>query len=72
METEVKTWGEVVSDGEWRTMTVYARRPLLPVTRMVVLMEARRCSQGYVYFDDLEVTAADAPHTEKDGENTLK
>ena len=59
METHAKTWGEVVPDGKWRTMTVYARRPLLPVSRMVVEMYARSCPEGYIYFDDLEVTAAD-------------
>ena len=59
METSARTWGKMIPDGKWRTMTVYARRPLLPASRMVVEMYARTCSQGYLYFDDLEVTAAD-------------
>ena len=60
METNATTWGEMIPDGKWRTMTVYARRPVMPATRMVVEMYARSCTQGYLYFDDLEVTAADA------------
>ena len=63
METHARTWGEVIPDGKWRTMTVYGRRPLLPASRMVVEMYARSCPEGYICFDDLEVTAAAPPVT---------
>lgn len=50
--------GDSTADGKWRTMTVYCRRPSVPVKKMVVLFSSTGSFNGKIYFDDLEIRAA--------------
>ena len=56
---------KVNRDGEWHTLTVYCRKPLVPTKRMVVLFGANRGFKGKICFDDLEVLGAKAGAQEK-------
>ena len=56
---------KVIRDGEWHTLTVCCRKPLLPATRMVVLFGADHGFKGKICFDDLEVLGTKVDGQEK-------